>query len=615
MRRHTLVTALIAAALLGYAHATVLFYNAGPIDATGGGAGQSLGTGLSRSVGATDTMYISFEIEPRSFYNSQTAANTYTALQMYAGNSEGFAVGKSWAPTNYGTFGGEVSDTSINIVEDAKLQIPRRLVYKIQYNGTSKATVTIWKDPIPYLSESAQPTSKTTSLNNVSCWFNDLRVRAGDSTTTYRYSDIIIATTFDEAASRGPMTLPESSVKWTYSATNIYSIPSVANGLIYGVSSDNFVNRVRAISATTGLEVWYSAASLDTSVFGRPVIKQTSLGTRVYVVSDRGTLYAMDAADGANLAASNPAFIQTNNPQDAGNACRTSPLVVDTMNGVWVYFVAMDASTSDAPVWYLFKVKDTGTALTYTIGDCLSLMPFKSMKYVSGSPSIGPDGTTVQIPVNHSAGATMLSVNTATMTAISATDVPYSVDTPTTFSRDGSRFYVGDDGGYVRAFWTSNGNPDTGFGGGAGSVKLPKNALIPGCGLALDYWSSPNIIYTATADGYLYALRADTGAHARTWSSTAPQPFDYAQVYGTPLLLKKTSSDVDGMLLVPTLDWLFAIDTGHGDDSRYAVRYPVGPPFNQYFRGVSATGRGSGDSVIVKTGSGSTFQIRCLALP
>lgn len=614
MRRHTLVTALIAVAFLGNAQATVLFSNAGPIDVSGGGTGTSLAAGLSRYSGATGTMYVGFTIEPRSFDNSQTAANTYTALQMYTGTSEGFAVGKSWAPTSYGTFGGEVSDTSINIVEDAKLQIPRRLVYKVQYNGTSKATVTIWKDPIPYLSESAQPTAKTTSLANVNCWFDDLRVRAGDGGTTYWYSDIVIATTFDEVVGNGPMTLPETSVKWTYSNSNIYSIPSVANGLIYGVNSDNFDNRVRAIDATTGLEVWSSATSLDTSVLGRPVIKQTSLGTRVYVVSDRGTLYAMDATNGSGVVAVNPAYSQTGNSQDAGRACETSPLVVDTADGVFVYFVAMDASTSGAPVWYLFKVKDTGTALTYTVGDCLSLLPSKSMKYVSGSPSIGPDGTTVQIPVNHSQGATMLSVNTATWTAISATDVPYHVDTPTTFSRDGSRFYVGDDGGYVRAFWTSNGNEDTVF-GGTGWVQLPDDALIPGCGLTLDYWASPNIIYTATANGVLYALRADTGAHARTWSSMAPAPFGLTLVYGTPLLLKKTSSDIDGMLLIPTLDWLYAIDTGHGGDSRYAVRYPVSPAYNQYFRGVSATGRGLGDSVIVKTGMGSTFQIRCLALP
>jgi len=318
MRRHTLVTALIAAAFMGQVHAGVLFSNAGPIDATGGGTGTSLGAGLSHSSGDTVTMYVGFTIEPRSFYNSQTAADTYTALQMYSGGSPGFAVGKSWAPTSYGTFGGEVSDTSINIVEDARLQIPRRLVYKVQYNGTSKATVTIWKDPVPYLSESAQPTAKTTSLNNVNCWFDDLRLRAGDSTTTYRYSDIVIADTFDEVVGNGPMTLPETSVKWTYSNSNIYSIPSVANGMVYGVSSDNFVNRVRAINVSTGLEAWASAASLDTSVYGRPVIKQTSLGTRIYVVDDRGTLYAMDAADGVGPDPINPEYAQTGNKQDAG---------------------------------------------------------------------------------------------------------------------------------------------------------------------------------------------------------------------------------------------------------------------------------------------------------
>ncbi len=467
MRSHTLVTALLAAAFMGNAHATVLFNNAGPIDVSGGDIGTSLNAGLSRSSGATDTMYVGFTLEPRAFSGS-SAANSFTALQMFDGVVERFAVGNAWASDTYGTF---FPDSNIKIVEGVRLQIPRRIVYKVQYNDGNYASVTVWKDPVPYLAESAQPVEKTTSLSNVVCWFDDLRLRAGNDATTYRYSDIVVATTFDEVVGNGPMTLPETSVKWTYSNSNIYSIPSVANGLIYGVNSDVIDNRVRAINATTGLDVWISPANLDTSVLGRPVIKQTSLGTRVYVVSNRGTLYAMDAADGSDMASVNPAYIQTGNNQDAGNACRTSPLVVDTVDGVWVYFVAMDASTAGAPVWYLFKVKDTGTALTYTVGDCLSLMPFKSGKYVTGSPSIGPDGSIVQIPVNHSAGATMMSVNTATMTVISTTDVPYLVDTPTTFSRDGSRFYVGDDGGYVRAFWTSNGNPDTGFGGGAGSVK------------------------------------------------------------------------------------------------------------------------------------------------
>ena len=146
MRRHTLVTALIAVAFMGYAHAAVLKSIPGPIEVSGGGMGTSLNAGLSRAVGATDTMYVGFTIEPLAFSGSN-AVESFAALSMYSGTVEGFSVGNAWNWQTYGAFNGGIADTNINIVEDVKLQIPRRIVYKVKYNGNDRSSVTVWKDP------------------------------------------------------------------------------------------------------------------------------------------------------------------------------------------------------------------------------------------------------------------------------------------------------------------------------------------------------------------------------------------------------------------------------------------------------------------------------------
>jgi outer membrane protein assembly factor BamB len=88
--------------------------------------------------------------------------------------------------------------------------------------------------------------------------------------------------------SAAPRTLPR--VKWTFpTGDRITSSPSYANGIVYVGSDDG---QLYAIDAATGRQRWMHRT-------GGPVSSSPAVGGgRVYVVSDDGRLHALDAATG-----------------------------------------------------------------------------------------------------------------------------------------------------------------------------------------------------------------------------------------------------------------------------------------------------------------------------
>ncbi len=200
------------------AQAVVLWSNFDPISVNTNGPGTDLlGGALKRDEAANDTLYFKCRIEPVS---DETTEPYFAALELFEDDIERLGVGNAldaWAysvffpgaqssgvpPAGYLDLRSAHPDLSA-VARHANYQCPHRgetvtIVFKIQYVPHGEDLVTVWLNPDlgPGANEINQPEALTTRFN-VNASFDELRLRHAGNGGGWRFSDLAIATAFND---------------------------------------------------------------------------------------------------------------------------------------------------------------------------------------------------------------------------------------------------------------------------------------------------------------------------------------------------------------------------------------------------------------------------------
>lgn len=200
------------------AHAVVLWSNFDAIFVNTNGPGADLlGGAVKRDRGANDTLYFKFQVEPNS---DETTEPYFAALELFEDDTERIGVGNAldaWAysvfypgaqssgvpPAGYLDLRSARPDTNA-IAHLANYQCPRRgepvtIVFKVQYVPNGEDLVTVWLNPDlgPGANEMNQPETLTTRFN-ADASFDELRLRHGGEGGGWKFSDLAIATAFND---------------------------------------------------------------------------------------------------------------------------------------------------------------------------------------------------------------------------------------------------------------------------------------------------------------------------------------------------------------------------------------------------------------------------------
>jgi signal transduction histidine kinase/ligand-binding sensor domain-containing protein len=200
------------------AHAVVLWSNFDPIFVNTNGLGTDLlGGSVKRDAAANDTLYFKFQVEPIS---DETTEPYFAALELFEDDIERIGVGNAldaWAysvfypgaqssgvpPAGYLDLRSARPDTNA-LAHLANYQCPRRgeavtIVFKVQYVPNGEDLVTVWLNPDlgPGANEMNQPETLTTRFN-ANASFDELRLRHGGEGGGWKFSDLAIATAFND---------------------------------------------------------------------------------------------------------------------------------------------------------------------------------------------------------------------------------------------------------------------------------------------------------------------------------------------------------------------------------------------------------------------------------
>lgn len=200
------------------AHATILWSDLGTTLVHDTGDGYDILNGaVKEDDSSTNTLYFKFRVDPLSDASTE---EYYAAFELYEGEKESLGVGnalKAWA---YSAFradsrgqsyqGSDYIDlhssrpepstpgTSI-IYENPRRGIACTLVFKVQYAPGGDDLVTVWLNPDlgPGATEAAQPESLITTFK-ANATFNEIHLRHGGGGEGWIFSDMAIATTFED---------------------------------------------------------------------------------------------------------------------------------------------------------------------------------------------------------------------------------------------------------------------------------------------------------------------------------------------------------------------------------------------------------------------------------
>ena len=187
------------------------------------GAGSDiLGGAVKRDDTAGDTLYFKFHIDPLSDVSTEEYA---AGFQLFDGDTERLAVGnalKAWA---YSVYNAAQTGPSNRVFGDFDLQsmrpesvaprvflpyeLPRRgientIVFKVQFVPGTEDRVTVWLNPdlAAGATEAGQPAGLTTAFT-ADATFDQIRLRHAGGGGGWTFSDMAIATAFDDFVSSG----------------------------------------------------------------------------------------------------------------------------------------------------------------------------------------------------------------------------------------------------------------------------------------------------------------------------------------------------------------------------------------------------------------------------
>jgi signal transduction histidine kinase/ligand-binding sensor domain-containing protein len=178
------------------------------------GAGTDiLGGTLRRDDSSTGALYFKFHVDPLS---DATTEEYFAAFQLYEGHKERLAVGNALKAYAYTAFSidetrpAEYVDLNSSIPEPSgpetffAYEVPHRgvertIIFKVKYMAGGDDLVTVWLDPDlgPGAIETNQPASLTTRFKANAC-FDQLRLRHGGGGEGWIFSEMAIATSFDD---------------------------------------------------------------------------------------------------------------------------------------------------------------------------------------------------------------------------------------------------------------------------------------------------------------------------------------------------------------------------------------------------------------------------------
>jgi signal transduction histidine kinase/ligand-binding sensor domain-containing protein len=200
------------------AHAVVLWSNFDPITVVTNGPGTDLlGSAVKRDDVANDTLYFKFHVEPIS---DETTEPYVAALELFEDDTERLGVGNALEAWAYSAFFPGAQSSGVPpagyldlrsarpdpnaLAHLANYQCPRRgeaatIVFKVQYVPHGEDLVTVWLNPDlgPGANEMNQAEALTTRFN-ANASFDELRLRHGGNGGGWTFSDLAIATAFND---------------------------------------------------------------------------------------------------------------------------------------------------------------------------------------------------------------------------------------------------------------------------------------------------------------------------------------------------------------------------------------------------------------------------------
>jgi len=200
------------------ARAVILWSNFDPLTVNNDGPGTDLlGGAVKRDEAANDTLYFKFRVEPIS---DETTEPYFAALELYEDDAERLGVGNALDAWAYSAFFPGAQSSGVPpagyldlhsarpdpdaLAHLANYQCPRRgetatIVFKIQYVANGEDLVTVWLNPDlgPGANEISQPEALTTRFNAHAA-FDELRLRHGGNGGGWTFSDLAIATAFND---------------------------------------------------------------------------------------------------------------------------------------------------------------------------------------------------------------------------------------------------------------------------------------------------------------------------------------------------------------------------------------------------------------------------------
>ena len=259
---------LFLCATAGPTRAATLWSDFGPVLAHNTGEGQDiLGGSVQRDDTAADTLSFKFHLDPLSDVSTE---EYFAGFQLFQGEARRLALGnalKAWA---YSAFYTAETGASNRVAGDFDLhsarpepialgeirtyERPRRgieatVVFRVNYVAGSDDAVTVWLNPdlSPGATEADQPERLTTTFK-ANASFDQIRLRHGGGGGGWTFSDMAIATSFDDFVTGG--TLEPGDATFSGGGANPFLFRSWQRE--QGLPQ----NRVRALAQTRNGYLW-----------------------------------------------------------------------------------------------------------------------------------------------------------------------------------------------------------------------------------------------------------------------------------------------------------------------------------------------------------------------
>lgn len=201
-------------------HAVVLWSELESVLVQTNGAGTDLlGGAVKRDDASADSLYFKFQVDPLS---DETTEPYFAALELFEGDTERLSIGNAWDAWGYSAFfnteGMSVTNSAGPYMDlrsarpsnpaggSGSYELPRRgvpvtILFKIQYVPGGDDLVTVWLNPD--LGPGANEAQQSDSLSrrfNANASFDELRLRHGGQGGGWIFSDLAIATAFNDFA-------------------------------------------------------------------------------------------------------------------------------------------------------------------------------------------------------------------------------------------------------------------------------------------------------------------------------------------------------------------------------------------------------------------------------